>query len=179
MAEREGRAAHPCRGVPGCCLGRHTDQLTAADDPAVHAPPTRTRITRPLAPPASVPSSQFLPLVERIESVAGDPIKEEFFNGISPYFSVSASPRVTAVEVVLCAIYYKKLPSDGPNSTIRRAAQHPKPRVACPKLRLRTAPATPLHAVLQACGRAADMPSHIRGVLRSLPLARLKARARP
>ncbi|WP_204326067.1 hypothetical protein, partial [Sulfitobacter sediminilitoris] len=44
----------------------------------------KTHRTALPALPASVPSWLILPLVERIESAVHAPIKEEFFNKISP-----------------------------------------------------------------------------------------------
>ena len=75
-------------------------------------------------------------------------------------------------------VYLKKLSSDEPNSTIRRAARHPKPGSAFPKLRLRTVPASLRRAVSRVCGREADKPLHRRGVLRSSLPVRRPARAR-
>lgn len=68
----------------GCRSNRQTGQSNAEDDLAERALPARTHKTAPPVLPASVPSSPNPPINKGIESAYGHPIKEEFFNRISP-----------------------------------------------------------------------------------------------
>jgi len=76
--------------IGGCRPDRQTHQLNVTDDLVGRDHPERTRKTKPLALPASVPSSPNLQFNTGIESAIVPTIKEEFFNKMSSNLPLDA-----------------------------------------------------------------------------------------